>query len=531
MITVLIVDDEFLVRESIKKSVDWTNLGFEMIGEAKDGLQAREMIDRYEPDILIVDINLPFMNGIELAAYVQEQYPMTKTIIVTGYSEFEFAQKAIRAGVQGYLTKPIETKEIVEGLIRAQKTIAEEKNTKIFVEALQRQQWFMERQRFLSRMVSGEEEASSLKAQLDKFGLPHDLLSFCSVAFAIEDRDSTDPYGKDRELWEFAVSNIIEEAFGAYLHPVVFPSSDQQITVLLHCEERMDLAEIKRICEKIIAVVKQHLRFSISSGIGQVCESYSRLHLSYREADHAVKQRFAAGHDRVFVYDSQIFDNDKLILFNDEDKRNLLIALRLGKINEIHPVIDGIFREMERLKYRKEHSVFLAMNISSIAIEFIKENGFFPKEIIQRDLLELFMEMKTVEDVRLFVNQLYQKSIELVFGKRNRGISKTVEKAKCYIEKQVCKVDLSLEEIASQIFVNSSYLSSIFKQEMGVSVVEYINICRLNRSKEILDQDDFVNIETLAYDVGYSDHYYFSKRFKRQFGLTPKKYLENKKID
>ncbi|HOV37491.1 MAG TPA: response regulator, partial [Spirochaetales bacterium] len=130
-IPVLIVDDEYLIRSLIRNAVDWEKLGFQIVGEAEDGEQALQLIEQFKPRLLIVDINIPFLNGIELSIQVHLRYPYIKIIILTGYEEFQYAQKAIQAGVLNYLLKPLDTEEFQKSLEQAKDLILEEEKNKL----------------------------------------------------------------------------------------------------------------------------------------------------------------------------------------------------------------------------------------------------------------------------------------------------------------------------------------------------------------------------------------------------------------
>lgn len=530
MINVVIIDDEYLVRESIKKSLDWSSLGMQIAGEAKDGRQALELILSRNPDIVIVDINIPFINGIELSKKVRESNPAIKIIIVTGYGEFEYAREAIEAGVLKYLLKPIDSKELVQVLVKAQKEIDEEKKTKLYIESLEKKNLTIEREKFLNKLVTGDEAEQTLKEKIGYYSLgigPEKL----SVAVIVID-DIKDKFKEDREaeLWKFAVSNISGEVFSEYFKSAVFYGPDQQIVVIFNNLMNGEIEISRQLCEKIRKTAKEYLKFTLTLGIGKVYNGYQNISRSYNEALYALKERFLLGFDRVIVYNSEKNFNKASPGLHYYNRDYVLFELRVGNIENVKREIEKVFSELVMEKSSKEHSVFIAMNLMSLVLEFLNENNIGPDEITSGDILETLTAKETNDSLKNFVLSTYLEAINRVFQKRNMGISRTVEKAKNFIEKSLTDYDLSLEKVAENILINSSYLSSIFKQEMGVSITEYITTCRLNRAKELLDKGKCSSIEQLAYSVGYNDNGYFYKCFKRNFGLTPKKYIENKSV-
>lgn len=162
MYKILIIDDEILIRELIKKSIDFNALGFEIVGEAKDGRQAMEMIEALHPNLLLLDINIPIINGITLAQSVNKEYPEIQIIILTGYSQFDYAKGAIEAGVLDYLLKPLNNSEFIKALSKAKDVLSNQNQIKKTISDYQNQKLRLDKKELLLKLIESSENYNSL---------------------------------------------------------------------------------------------------------------------------------------------------------------------------------------------------------------------------------------------------------------------------------------------------------------------------------------------------------------------------------
>lgn len=526
MLKVLIVDDEFLLRRLINVSVDWRSLGFKVVGEAEDGEEAIEKINMLHPDLMIIDINIPFINGIQVSLKVRELFPEIKIVILTGYDEFEYARGAIRAGVFRYLLKPINAEELREALVALREEIQKETLQRDYVERLEnetRKSFEFKRQQILNDLIAGNLGGCNDEVQ--------DLLKNHNVhvgqsnhrVIVIEMEECADRL-KDQELLQKGIYTICSDIFSKVSKICIFVKENSIICILGN-----DLADDhKKLSLELIRKVKEYLNCTISIGIGDCYDGYEKICLSYQEAASALNRRFKEGKGKIFENMTTNFNPIKQV-FHINTQDHILLYLRRGDYELLTKEIGSFFDDARTNELDKETIQFLAMEMITVFGTFLIENNLDLNEIWGNDenYIELIKRHETLSSLRHFIIEFLQKTI-LLINKRNTKMSNIVVKAKEYIEHHYSNEDLSLDEIAEHIGVNSSYLSSLFKKEFKTNIIEYITKIRLTKAKELMDQNIHIPFSKVSELVGYSEPYYFSKCFKKRFGVTPTQYVQMK---
>lgn len=535
MIKVLIVDDEYLLRQLIRNTIEWEKLGFEIGAEAEDGEQALEIIGEIRPQLAIVDINIPFRNGLELSKVIRTQYPDIRIIILTGYGEFEYAKEAVSIGVSNYILKPINKEELEDAILEVKKDILREAEQNKYLHRLKievKSNFEIQKEKFLYSLISKEEGMTneSIKESQDYFGLDLSEEGLCVAIIEIDHFGMKWDKEKDKQLWKYAVYNISQEIVSESNKAIAFVGPEDHIICIINEREEEDKKELKSpylICEKIRKAIREYLNFTVTIGIGSSYTGFHNIRISYKEAAFALETKFLEGEDRVLEYTltgHQDIGNNVFII---EDKNAILINLRLGNQEGFMKQLNFVFDEIIKRKLPKEVTQMLGVELASIPFTFIMESNLSLEEVLgpKTHSMEFIKSCETVEELKKWIVNLYEDTVALVFEKKKFKTSQIVEKAKTYIEKNYAKESLSLEEIAESIFVNASYLSKIFKRELQCTIIEYLTDFRIKTAQKILQFNPEIQLAQLAEKVGYSDPYYFSKSFKKHVGISPSKYM------
>ena len=363
VIKIFLAEDEAIIRRGIRDSIDWEANGLEFVGEAGDGEYAYPLILKTEPDILLTDVKMPFMDGLELSRLVKKSLPNIKIIILSGYNEFDYAKEAIKIGISDYLLKPITSASLVDALKRVAETIREER----------------ERTSLLERyLVSYEKYTEFL--------------------------DKTDYSGVDRKL--------IED------------------------------------------------------------------------------------------------------------------FLKLGSVEECGPFIDEYFAAVGEHNYKSLLlRQYMTVDIFYCVQEFLKSLKVETDEIPEtlRDIKEIPKVIGGVETTVAYLKALFHFALSARDKCSNDRYGNLIREARAYIAEHFARSDFSLNMISAHIGVSSSYFSSIFKQEMGQSFVEYLTKVRIDKACELLKCTNLRTAE-IGESVGYNDPHYFSATFKKIMGQSPKDY-------
>ena len=271
MYKILIIDDEILIRELIKKSIDFNALGFEIVGEAKDGRQAMEMIEALHPNLLLLDINIPIINGITLAQSVNKEYPEIQIIILTGYSQFDYAKGAIEAGVLDYLLKPLNNSEFIKALSKAKDVLSNQNQIKKTISDYQNQKLRLDKKELLLKLIESSENYNSLDLYpLTQTGIHPDTGTFQIATILIDRLEELFAPQLEKELWKFAISNIAQEILETSFTSILFQDFDNHIVVLTALDNADSVKVFATSCHHICHAVQKTLNFTVTLGISGI---------------------------------------------------------------------------------------------------------------------------------------------------------------------------------------------------------------------------------------------------------------------
>ena len=534
MYKVMIVDDEFYFREALKISLPWEKLGFEICGEAKNGKEALNKIQELKPDITIVDINMPIMDGLEFAKKLREIGIESKILILTGHSEFSYAKQAVSLGVYNYLLKPVNEEELASCLCEMKLDIQKEANIKIELEKLKKQvkeNIPLLKEKFLNDLIQGnsviksEEVASKIKY------LKMNILSeYYQVAVIEVDYDENLEWtDEDKQLWLFAVKNITGEILQEYFEFEMCYDRDDRLCIIVCLKGNKADALIENALERVKISVHKYLKFTISIGIGNRKRDIFDAASSYKEAIIALKNKIIVGSNKVILYSSVDDLELKHNLFTAEHRSQLLLGMRTGNSEEIKMILTNIFKDVRGKNIHCEILFVVCVEIVSVCMEIIAEMGISFKEIYQNNQLNIFEEIQlkqSIEEMEGWVKGIFTDAVEYIRKNKNKKASQLIEKVKKYIMENYQNDELDINKVAKSLFINYGHICFIFKRDTGITINEYLTEFRIKKAKELIDNGNQL-VLSVAKKVGYADANYFGKCFKKYYGLAPSKYIES----
>lgn len=537
MLKILIVDDEFYFREALKISLPWEELGFQICGEAKNGRDALEKVKTLNPDIVLVDINMPIMGGLEFVQCINELKVNVKIVILTGYSEFNYAKQAVQLGVNNYLLKPINEDEMANTLKQLKRLIESEMDRKIQFDMLKEQ--VQENLPILKDKLLNELllRSSTLIEQkvIEKFKyLNIDIVSEHYQVAAIElDNEADFNWNEeDKQLWRFAVSNIVWEIFNEIFKLEVFNDNSEKICVILgYADSYNDKINfnLNEMFNKLKYIVEKHFHFTITIGLGNTKENLKDISSSYKEAVFALKNNIVFGNNKVIMY-SGITDFDLTKNIDIIEYRNqLLMDMRMSNSFDVTKTLNKMFKEIKDRGINHEFLFVICIETISICFEFIAEAGCNLTDILHDNQLNIITKIQTIKnliEMEKYINKIFLEVINSIEKNKISKNRKLIEGIKEYINENYHNEELNIAGISNHFYINYSYLCYLFKREAGTTINEYIIEVRLNRAKALFDKGN-VLVSDVSTKVGYSDANYFGKCFKKRYGISPSKYIEN----
>ena len=539
MLRIMIVDDEYYFREALKVSLRWNELGFTICGEAKNGVEALQQLDVIKPDILLVDINMPIMDGLEFVQEIRKAGLGCKIIILTGHSEFLYAKQAVQLGVFDYILKPVDEKELTDTLLKVKKTVERERNIKVEYDTLKRQvkeSMPILRDKFLNELIQGSLiwNETGIEKRMDYLNINLNSEYYRVAAIEINRGDNEQWNDEDDlQLWKFAVSNIACEILGECFSFEMCHDDKDRICFIVCINENNHERNLflENRLEQIISAVLKHLNLSITIGVGNAKNGLYDIAASYKESLVALKNKLTEGMNRIITYCSVEDLEIKVNPFTAWHRNQLLIHMRTSDRKEVFKLIDQIFSEIRKENLHHEILYVICVELISVCMEFIIETRLPVKEIVPNNFLNIIDEIQSkgsVNEIKEWVERIYANVMETACRYRNSRKSKLINDVKKYIQECYMKSGLSIEEISKNLYVNYSHLCFVFKKETGMTIHDYLTEFRMKKAKELFDGGNSLVLD-VAEKVGYSDANYFGKCFKKYYGIAPSKYIESKR--
>ena len=531
MIKVFLVEDEFVIREGIKKNIDWEGHGYQFVGEASDGEIAYPLIKKEKPDIVITDIRMPFMNGLELSKLIKKEMPLTEIIILSGFEEFEYAKEAIKLGVAQYLTKPISGDELLKELDLLSAKIEENKREREIREKYlseMKEDTVNERKVFFEKLVRAAEPAAKLIQSAEDLNM-----NLSAVVYSIM---LCKAFVHTHSQYEFSQRLVsIEEEIEEYIdedYVIMFDRDLEGKAFLFKGDSKEQLDRIiNEFCEKLKEIFKEYEGIGYFAGIGVYAERLTDITYSYETANKAFTKRYFTDESAIIRIDDISVADLSQEQFNVEnldvknlDRSKIKEFLKFGDGNETEYFVDEYIQGLGVNAIKSQmFRQYIIMDIYFSVVEFVNTIISDDKEAI----LEGFKPdlVRTEEESRNYIVSIINKGIEIREGNVSGHNSDVVDRVKKYIEENYADDELSLNRIASHVNFSPNHLSMVFSQQTGNTLIKYLTDFRINKAKEYLKCTNKKSSE-ISVLVGYKDPHYFSYLFKKTQGVTPTQFRE-----
>lgn len=535
MFKMIIADDEQIILDGIKESIDWWSFDIHVIGTALNGVEALEIAKIHRPDIIITDIRMPGLNGLELIGELKKLRQDAKIIVISAYEQFTYAQEAISLGVLSFLTKPLKKQQIIDEVIKARDLIIEEKRQKenldrledIYLSSLPTLQEY-----FHNKLIMGKIKLpGDYKKQFSAYGIDIDDVSTGVVVFTIDnmEKSSEDFFEKSIQMILLRIAEMIKQLLPPEYKRTVFQSYNNDVVAIYNttAENSETIQAVSKAAENIKNTIRKETGISISAGIGSIYPSIRDVAISYQEAVKALNYRLVYGNNAVLCISHIEMNEMKTFPLNDlnDALTNVQNVLWTGKADEVLKVIQKIISELtlnKNIPYYYIQQVFC--QLLSALLRSIYEMNILPEDIYGEPVHlygELFNK-HTLDEITKWYQELVERTCASINRKKTMRVSHVIDSAVNFIKKN-CKKDLSLSDVAEHVNLNPSYLSRLFKEETGIPFVEYVRNTKMDLAKEYLRNTN-KKIYEICEELGYQNVQYFTSVFKNVVGMTPVEY-------
>ncbi len=518
MYNVLLVDDEIFARQGLRNLIDWASCGFEVIDEAGNGEDALAIIQKDKPDLVITDIRMPVLDGMELIRITTQEQPYKPSfIIISGYDDFKYAQQAVRYGVHDFILKPIDENVFETTLRQLYVKLTHEKSVKYERENLKYNQ-------IITSLIKGEIDQEALKSWAMHLGITLD----CKVRYTFIEVNDIHPWKAEaramsQEMMNTIIRQVIHETLCikriVYLH-----EHRNRIGFILSSD---DLSDTQYNLEEFVSQLQQKISEQVEQMIyvyvGSMVNGLSELKQAYQTAKEALQYKFLKEDCMYIIYDdvSQFTLN-----YLDMDSRlydQLTEHIEENNEKTILETIQAIFQEFHMKKFAPE-AVKMTINrcVSSI-IRITHRMGIAEQQLIKLEPIISWQDLNlSLKELKRLFTEFVIHTTELLSTTRKENMKGSIQKIKCYIEAHYYE-NISLKSLSAEFYMNSVYLGQLFKKTYGMYFNDYLLHIRVNEAKKLLRQTDMRSYE-VAEKVGFSNADYFVTQFEKVEHMTPTEY-------
>ncbi|AJE53330.1 response regulator transcription factor [Paenibacillus polymyxa] len=540
MVQILLVDDESYVTESLAATIPWETLGIEKVYQAASALAAIDVLEAYDIDILVTDIRMPGMTGLELIVEVNERWPHIRSLLLTGYADFEYAKKALQLKAFDYILKPVDDEEFIKCVSAAMDSLKEEWEAFDKVHQLQysrRNDYGVLRTHLMHDLLLGRDlTVQKIKDKMSEYEIKLRTEHPASMLLIQLGKQFSDMDYHSVSLIEYAIGNIAEEVFAPDFHVWHCKAPHDCLIVLI--EGNWDLFPKRTLDEQnhFLRAAIETFRKNVSNYLKG--EIYVTLTNWFHFPDELPKLYQTAIRS---IYWNQQEETNPLLFIEEQTEQShnsvksleglythptLTHLLESRQWEEAEAKVSRVFGKMEEAGYTREHLYELFISVTSAFMYTAHKQGRF---ITQMDQVG-FDPLHAQKLVHSFPH--LKEWIFSMMNKLKAEWSASEQSAKSYVVKQVQELiaqdkgqELSVKTIADQVYLHPVYLSKIYKAETGEGLGDYIIRMRMERALYLLKYSN-KKIYEITTELGYQNPQYFSKMFKKHYGMTPHEFRD-----
>ena len=516
---VLLVDDEEDIREGISRKMDWLGLGFSLVGEAANGQDALELAESLRPDVILTDIKMPFMDGLELCRILTDRLPAARFVVFSGFDAFEYAKQAIQMNVVEYILKPINADELSAVLRRLKDQLDQERAERRNVELLRSR--YTEnlpvlRELFYANLLDGHIEPGTERERAARLDIDLQGEEW-AVGLAYIGSDRRDA------LSTLSVQKLLEESLTADRCRLTL--YNDWVAVIVSLTESFTIYDLIRVLDQVCTLAASYLGLTLTVGVGAPCKELSGMARSAAEARTALEYRSMVGRGQVIYIGDLEPDGGQVLTFEEADERTLTAAVRLGSEQEVRDAAAALAGKIrEANPSAGQYNLFL-MELVTHLMKMTRRSGVGVEEVFGTGFSLPIQDsaLPSLEELEDWCAERYLRLRTLIRRRQTDSAGQTVETAKEYIRQHYAESDLSVEKLCAYLHLSSTYFSTLFKRETGTSFTAYVTTVRMEAAAEAIRGTE-EKTYLIAQRCGYEDPNYFSYVFKRHFGVTPTKY-------
>ncbi len=526
---IILVDDEDEVRGRISSKIS-AESGFLVVGTAGNGYDAIELIEKHSPQVVLTDIKMPYIDGIELAGIIRRDYPTVRIGFITGYDEFDYAREAIKLNVRSYLTKPLTQEDISRFLhnlkIELDTEFLDNYNREQIQKRYEQSIPLLIENYFVSLLSSGASGNNADIEQLREHGVSLDESRYL-VAFVLVERNPDNWGIIEYEKLKLSVRSRLGTLIGLDGFEYYSFMFHEGIVFVVK-EKGIDFSrQIDVVLNRMVRTTEHFMSVQIDIGVSVMHKDFRQLGDAYEEAGEALSySRF--GSISHISYFNQFGEREShLVHFKEGDAKSMEQVLRYGSDAEVATFIEALRVTAARDAANAGNLNLYVLNLLGLLSNYAASIGVDINELAGGDIIELISKIRNLDQLFTRVASLALKIRERSIAFKMNNAERLLDQAVSHIYNNFSDPDLTMETVCDTLGISASYLGQLFKKNKESTFVKFLTGVRMEKAMELLSSTGD-RIAEVAIACGYRDVYYFSHSFKKFAGMPPKKYREEK---
>ena len=533
MFRLMIVEDEEIEREYLRKSVDWKKLDLEVVVALESGEEALEYAESSQVDILLTDIKLIGISGLQLARKLLERKPGIKVVILSGYHEFDYAKEAVELQAFSFLTKPVDMEELESAFKKVVERCSFENNEKLGIERLynmMEQNMPVLKSKFFDDLIQSKLNNQEIKRNLEYFGL--DIVANCYNILVCEVSDfETLTVGMESSEVHLVMVKILDciNIASAGVRSLTFHIKEGRYCILLGVDADNPESVYSHsilLAERIQQRLNIYIKLEATVGVGKGVSTLTELKLSYRKACDAVAFKFYMGGNQIIHYNDVYYDESTSPIDVEEICRHIVMAIGLSDRADLEKGVSNLFKEIKANSCNDTYIRNICINLVSkvsVMLQDIHESfgTVFGNETL---VWEKLLKMDTIFNLQLWLKNIFNAVIDYLIERKSGSNKRIINDILKYIDTNYHK-NINLTDISREVYLSSNYISIIFKKEIGETFTSFLIRYRMEKAIQMLKEAS-LKVYEIGDRVGYPNTSHFCTAFKKIYGVSPNEYRE-----
>jgi two-component system response regulator YesN len=522
------VDDEDEVRGRIPSKIS-EDSGFTVVGTTGNGYDALELIEKHSPQVVLTDIKMPYIDGIELAAIIRRDFPTVRVGFITGYNEFDYAREAIRHNVRSYLTKPL-TQEDIASFLRHLKVELDEEyrdryNRELIEKRYEQSVPLIIENFFINYLVAGSAGLTEDLENLKEYGVSLDHERYVAAYVRME-RTAGDGRIMEHEKLKFSLRANLDSILERETLDHYSFLFNEGIVFLIKESGLLFKRNLDNVLYQLVKTSEHFLQLRITIGVSTFHKGFPEMGIAYEEAAQAASLSRLRGEGPIIYIDQITQGARRSIIMGEADSKTLEHAVRFGKSEDVRSTLAEL--RSKALANTSEGTDFhlYVLNLVNLLANYAASLDADIHQLIGEDILEFMIKFRSLDELFSWADGFIGLLREAGEKSKMNNAQRLLEKAAALIEQRYGDCNLTMEAVCDELGLSVSYLSHLFKRYKETTFVKYLTSRRIEKAKELLagTGDRIVEVANIC---GYRDVYYFSHSFKKYTGLPPRTFREH----